>query len=371
VSLDETIRTEARALGFDRVGYCDAALPEEAGHFQRWLDAGMHGTMEWMRRGRERRLNPGLILPGTRSLIMVARSYALPTAIDAPGEPSPDSGVIARYARGEDYHRVMGDKLQALADFVEASASGHRALSYVDTGAVLERMWAARAGIGWVGKNALVLNKDMGSWFFLGAILTTLPLPPDEPALDQCGSCALCIEACPTQAIVAPRLVDSRLCISYHTIELRGDVPEQHRAAAGAWVFGCDDCQDACPWNRRPAAGERRPNAGEQRVSHHDASAEQDPSLVALLEMTHEEYLRRFRRSAVRRATWQGLRRNAAIVLGNRLSRMEEPDRADALRALARVAGDPTESAVVRSHATWALAHAAAMIDSTSRTSAS
>ena len=364
MSLDETIRTEARALGFDRVGYCDAALPEEAGHFQRWLDTGMHGTMEWMRRGRERRLNPGLILPGTRSLIMVARSYALPTAIDAPGEPPPGSGAIARYARGEDYHRVMGDKLQALADFVEASASGHRALSYVDTGAVLERMWAARAGIGWVGKNALVLNKDMGSWFFLGAILTTLPLPPDEPALDQCGSCALCIEACPTQAIVAPRLVDSRLCISYHTIELRGDVPEQHRAAAGARVFGCDDCQDACPWNHRSAAGE-------QRVSHNDASAEQDPSLVALLEMTHEEYLLRFRRSAVRRATWQGLRRNAAIVLGNRLSCMEEPDRADALRALARVAGDPTESEVVRRHASWALSHAEAMIDSTSRTSAS
>ncbi len=345
--LAEAIKRQALALGFDRVGFCDAGIPAEAAHFARWLDAGMHGTMEWMRRGRERRLNPGLILPGTRSLIMVARSYALPSAGDAPAEPPPGTGTIARYARGDDYHRVMGDKLQTLARFVEASASGHRALSYVDTGAVLERMWAARAGLGWIGKNALVLNKDMGSWFFLGAILTTLPLPPDEPSVDQCGSCALCIEACPTQAIVAPRLVDSRLCISYHTIELRGDVPEEHRSAAGARLFGCDDCQDACPWNRQPAAG----LSDDADVD----TAGRDPSLVELLEMTHEEYLRRFRGSAIRRATWEGLRRNAAIVLGNRLACMEEPDRAAALRALTRVAGDHSESEVVRRHATWAL----------------
>jgi epoxyqueuosine reductase len=348
VSLADAIKSEALTLGFDRVGFCDAALPPEAAHFERWLDAGMHGTMEWMRRGRDRRLDPALILPGTRSLILVARAYASPVAAANPPGPPPEGGLIARYARGGDYHVAMGTCLERLADFVERSAPGHRALSYVDTGAVLERMWAARAGIGWIGKNALVLNEDMGSWFFLGAILTTLPLPADAPALDQCGACALCIAACPTQAIVAPRLVDSRLCLSYHTIELRGDVPEEHRATAGDRLFGCDDCQDACPWNRQPAA------AGE-RHAHDDAAPVSDPSLVDLLEMTHEEYLRRFRGSAIKRATWQGLRRNAAIVLGNRLPRMEEPGRGRALRALERVAGDPSQPELVRRHAAWAV----------------
>jgi len=346
-ALAAAIRTEALRLGFDRVGFCDAVLPEEAAHFARWLDQGMHGTMEWMSRGRGRRLDPALILPGTRSFIMVARSYARPLAGDAGKEPPAGTGTIARYAHGDDYHRVLGESLDALARFVEASAPGSRALWYVDTGAVLERMWAARAGIGWIGKNALVLNKDMGSFFFLGAILTTLELPPDEPALDQCGSCALCIEACPTRAIVAPRLVDSRLCISYHTIELRGDVPEEHRAAAGHRVFGCDDCQDACPWNRQLGAAD----GGKQGA---DAS-EQEPSLIDLLEMTHEEYLRRYRGSAVRRATWQGLRRNAAIVLGNSLARMTEPDREKAARALHRIIDNASEPVLVRRHASWAL----------------
>lgn len=344
-ALAGAIRERARALGFDRVGICAATLPGEASHFERWLDAGMHGTMEWMRRGRERRLNPGLVLPGTRSFIMVARSYADPAGAPV-ALPPPGAGTIARYAHGDDYHEAIGEPLERLSRFVEESAPGARALSYVDTGAVLERMWAARAGIGWIGKNSLVLNKDMGSWFFLGAILTTLELPPDEPALDQCGSCALCIEACPTRAIVAPRVVDSRLCISYHTIELRGEIPEEHRSAAGHRLFGCDDCQDACPWNRQLEPG---------ATPDDRRSAEPEPSLVALLEMTHEEYLRRFRGSAVRRATWQGLRRNAAIVLGNSLPRMTEPERAAAARALARVAADASEPDVVRRSASWAL----------------
>jgi len=326
------IRERALQLGFDQVGFCDAARPPEMERFERWLDAGMHGAMGWLERGRARRLDPRLVLDGARSFIVVTQDYAREPSGVFPlaSDPAVPRGGVSRYAAGPDYHRDLGERLAVLERFVETAAPGHRALAYVDTGPLLERLWAARAGIGWIGKNAMVLNKEHGSYFFLGVILTTLPLPPAEPASDQCGSCTLCVEACPTGAIVDAGVVDSRRCIAYHTIELRGPVPEEHRAAIASRVFGCDDCQDVCPWNR-PVV---------------EAPA---LDLSALLTMTQEEYQARFHDSAMRRATWQGLRRNAALAMGN-------AGDASALPLLSRVAADEREDEVVREQAAWSAA---------------
>jgi epoxyqueuosine reductase len=268
--------------------------------------------------------------------------YSPPSSQDS----APLSGEVAAYARGEDYHRTVGEKAARLAGFVRERFDA-RAAEYVDTGPILERLWAARAGVGWIGKNALVLNRDSGSYFFLAVILTDLDLPPDEPASDQCGSCSLCVEACPTGAIVEERVVDSRLCLSYHTIELRGSFPPEHRAALGPRLFGCDDCQTACPWNRADQV----------------ASPSRDHDLVEILTMTLADYTQRFRGSAMKRATYHGLRRNAAIAIGNLLagssSLRERPPlsgdaRARAIRALTVAASDPDPS--VAGAARWALA---------------
>ena len=344
--LHQTIRRKALELEFDRVGFCDATPPGQASLLDRWLDAGMHATMTWIETGRRKRLDPQLVLQDARSMIVVAMAYA------SPGSPPPHAsddvdrgaprGVISRYAAGEDYHRVLGDRLLELEAFIESSAPGHRALAYVDTGPLLERLWAAQAGIGWVGKNAMILNKQMGSFFFLGVIVTTLALPPDEPALDQCGACSLCLEACPTGAIVEPRLVDSRRCLSYHTIELRGELPEEYRVALGDRVFGCDDCQDVCPWNRHESAPE--PPESRHFPSRPGSTA---PSLLELLTMTHRQYQERFRGSAVKRATWHGLRRNAAAAIAN------VPADGETLGMLEQVAGDSSEEPIVREQAAW------------------
>ena len=315
----------------------------------------MHAGMEWMRRGRDRRVDPGRVLPGVRSIVVVALSYG--------GKPEngrdrdETAGIVARYALGDDYHDTMGGRLLGLESFIEELAPGHRAMAYVDHGPILERMWAARAGIGWVGKNSLVLNKEMGSWFFLGVVLTTLPLPPDAQVTDQCGACTLCIEACPTGAIVEPRTVDSRRCLSYHTIELRGVLPVEFRNAAGRRVFGCDDCQDVCPWNAEevPRGTAFPPREGSS-----------GPSLIELLRMTHEEYLERFRGSAIKRATWRGLRRNAALSLGNAAAD-EKTDRGvaeHALAALREVARDGADDPTVREQAAWSAERVARRLSS-------
>lgn len=346
-SVAHAIRARALALGFERAGFCDAVPPEEIAHFERWLAAGMHGHMSWMQKGRERRLDPALVLASVRSIIVVAMSYARPGS-DAPATATPDGisrGVVSRYARGDDYHDTVGARLLNLEEFIEQAAPGHRAMAYVDTGPILERMWAARAGVGWIGKNALVLNKEMGSLFFLGVILTTLPLPADVPVTDQCGACTLCIEACPTAAIVEPRLVDSRRCISYHTIELRVAIPEEYREPMGSRVFGCDDCQDACPWNQH--AADAPPRGGSAF-----------PSLLELLAMSREQYQDRFRGSAIKRATYRGLRRNVAVALGNAAARQEH------LGALDKVAADSAEDPLVREHAGWAAARQRAGVTS-------
>jgi len=344
------IREKASELGFQRTGFASVAPAEQTRVFEGWLDAGMHAGMAWMKNGREKRLDPTKILPGARSIVVVAFAYESPGGDPDPPAADPLAGFVARYARGDDYHVVMGRRLARLEELIEGLAPGHRALAYVDTGPILERLWAARAGVGWVGKNALILNREMGSYFFLGVVLTTLELPPDEPATGQCGSCTLCIEACPTQAIVEPGLVDSRKCISYHTIELRGPLPPRDRETVGTRLFGCDDCQEVCPWNLHAD----EPRAVDATLAPRPGSA--SPSLLEILGMSHRQYLERFRGSAIKRATYTGLRRNAAAALAHAasaLSSHESSSRERARAALEEAASPREEDSVVREQAVW------------------
>ncbi len=343
--LARAIREKALALGFDRVGYCDTTLPPESSLFVSWVRRGLHADMGWIEKGFDRRLDPGKLLPGARSFVMVARAYASPGLAGDPSHgPPADRPFVARYARGRDYHETMGESLTALEDFIETEAPGHRALAYVDTGAILERLWAARAGIGWVGRNALVLNEEMGSFFLIGLVLTTLPLPPDRPVIDRCGHCTLCLDACPTGAILPDRVVDSRRCLSYQTIEKRGAVDADMKEAVGPRLFGCDDCQEVCPWNRRQA-GQPGPGTLPDRPL---------PSLIELLSLSAEAYQETFRGSAMKRATFTGIRRNAALALGHVARTLDGTDRAAAVEALKTAAGNDSDK-VIRDQAEWSL----------------
>jgi len=329
------LRARAHALGFDAVGIASAQrLDRDGAALQAWLGDDMHAAMAWMARDPERRADPRELLQGCRSVVVVAMNYG-PAA-----EPQETrAGKVALYARGRDYHKVLRRKLRALAAWLEANTDA-RASVQVDTGPVLERGWAERSGVGWIGKNANLLTRGFGSWVLLGEILTTAELPADPgPHADHCGSCSACIDACPTSAIVAPGVVDSRLCISNWTIEHRGPIPLERRAGIGDWMFGCDDCQTSCPWNESFA----RPTEGNPFERREDLSA-LDPEEI--LGLTEAEFRRRYSGTSLMRAKWEGLRRNACIVLGNRREKHALP----ALRAALR---DP--GAVIRSHAAWAL----------------
>jgi epoxyqueuosine reductase len=295
------IKDEARRLGFSHCGIARAGIPEEEAHRLRaWLDRDYHATMAWMERSADRRGDPALVLPGVRSIIAVALNYH--TGEERTGE----KGKISRYAWGEDYHDVMADLLRRFQEWLASGNPGERFLWYADTGPVMDKVWAARAGIGWEGKHTNVITRDRGSWVFLGEILTTLALEPDEPATDRCGSCTRCIDACPTGAIVEPYVVDSGRCISYLTIEHRGGLPE---VTLDGWLFGCDVCQDVCPWNRKFACP-----TGEEAFSPREGFLA--PPLEEWEGMTQEEFDRRFAGSAIRRTKWSGLVRNCRALLG-------------------------------------------------------
>ena len=338
----------ARALGFDLCGVAPAEGLAELARLPEWLARGYAGEMAYLRD--PRRTDPRRVLAGARSLIVCALNYntALPCstefATDAP------RGWVSRYAWGEDYHRVVGQRLDALLRALRQRVSEpFEARVYVDTGPLVERVAAKYAGLGWLGKNTCLINEQVGSWLFLGVIITTLELAPslgpaEPPPADLCGQCRLCLDACPTGAIVEPYLLDARRCISYLTIELRGAIPEEFRPAVGRHVFGCDICQDVCPWNRRapvtalaafqprrtaenalpakkPARMERagpRPLAGEKLAT--DLFA---PDLEWLAALTEEQFGEIFRGSAMRRAKWRGLLRNACVALGNWLRKQQ------------------------------------------------
>lgn len=302
--ITQSIKTAASDLGFDACGIASAGPIDSNGHLDTWLAAGYHGTMEWMRRSRDVRLDVQQKLPGTRSVVVLARNYYAERPDHEPGD-----GRVSRYAWGRDYHRALRKPLNALADTISTLAPNAQTYCSIDSGPVLEKAWATRAGIGWLGKNTLVLRRDLGSWFFLATILTTVELEADTPVPDQCGGCTLCLDACPTRALVAPRVLDSNKCISYQTIENRGDVPDTIARNHGDWVFGCDICQDVCPWNRSSEETDLK--------DFHPRPGHANPDLDNLVEMDDAEFLEAFAGTPVMRAKRPGMQRNADIARRN------------------------------------------------------
>ncbi len=310
----EQVKQQARALGFDKVGIASAANPPDWAGLRAWLAAGMAADMAWM--ADPRRQNLELVLPGVQSLICVALNYYTPT----PHSRDPAKGKISRYAWGRDYHRVLGRRLKQLHLWMQAQFPDYQGRFYVDTGPVAEKPWAMQAGLGWIGKNSLLLTREYGSWVFLGVILTTLKLVPDRPHTAHCGTCTRCLEACPTQAIVSPGVVDSRRCIAYHTLESHAErIPAEIAQNLHNWVAGCDICQEVCPWNQRFARPSPLPDF--QPYPWNVA-----PDLQELARIGDEEFDRRFPASALRRLKAHRLRRNAQAALhGDADSAVGEP----------------------------------------------
>jgi epoxyqueuosine reductase len=327
-ALTAEVKDAGRRLGFDLVAVGPAGPPDHAAAFERWLDAGHAGGMAYLERGRDKRVDPDRVLAGARTMVACALNYFQGSSAAGPAG-------VARYAWGDDYHAVLEPRLRALADTIARLAPGSTARAYVDTGPLLERDLAARAGLGWIGKNTMLLHPDLGSFFFIGTVLTTAELEPDTPLPDRCGSCTRCLEACPTEAFVGPYVLDARRCIAYLTIEHRGPIPAALRPDVGTWAFGCDVCQDVCPWNRRA------PITGEAAFE-----ARRLPPLAEFLALDEASYQSALRGSPLKRARRDGLARNAAVALGNRAVPDDVP-------ALVRALGhkDPT----VRAHAAWAL----------------
>ena len=329
LALTGIVKARALELGFDRVAVGHVGALQHAAEFQRWLDAGYGEGMDWIEETRAERLEPGRLLPGVRSAVVVALHYG-------PRADDPSWDAVSRYARGADYHDVMRPRLHVLRDFLSETA-GVGCRASLDTSAVLERDLAAAAGLGWIGKNTNLIAPRAGSYFFIGTVLTTAELVADGPVADHCGTCTACLDACPTDAFVAPWVLDARRCLAYLTIEHRGDVPEPWKPHMRDWLFGCDVCQDVCPWNRKV------PAAREPALAPHGPLE----SLEVLLAMDDATFRARFRGTAIFRAKRAGLARNAALVLGNRGDRAAEP-------ALRRALDDP--DAGVRAAAAWALA---------------
>jgi epoxyqueuosine reductase len=335
------VKEQARALGFDLCGIAPARNFPELSFLREWLDRGYAGQMAYMSRSADRRADVRRVLPGARSVIVTGTLYNTdrPYSLE---QRQRDVALIARYAWGDDYHDVLTRRLDTLLQWMrETSNEPFEARGYVDTGPVQERVYAQYAGIGWIGKNTCLINRDIGSWLFLSEIICTLPLEPDEPAFDQCGSCTLCLESCPTAAIVAPGVLDSTRCLSYLTIELRTDIPEEHRARTGRHVFGCDICQEVCPYNQQPP---RSNDPAWQPRTGLDL-----PRLVELWQRPDEDLGRLLEGSAMTRAKLTGLRRNLAVAIGN-------SGDADAVEALEeRSAERPSaDDHMVRNHIRWA-----------------
>ena len=328
-------------FGFQQVGIAGVELPEDEAHLFDWLAQGQHGTMDYMQRHGTKRSRPHELQPGTLRVISVRMDYG--HGDDAEAWATLGDGeraYIARYALGRDYHKVLRNRLQAFYERIAAEVGPFGYRCFVDSGPVLERALARNAGLGWIGKHTCLIHRDAGSWFFLGEILTDLPLPIDAPASAHCGTCTRCIEVCPTRAIVAPHRVDARRCISYLTIELHGPIPEDMRAPIGNRIFGCDDCQLICPWNKFATPSEEAHFA----VRHGLDRA----SLVDLFGWDEATFLARTEGMAIRRVGFERWRRNLAVALGN------APGTPAVLAALADAQDDP--SPLVREHVAWALA---------------
>jgi epoxyqueuosine reductase len=306
LSLERLIKAQASGLGFDLVGITSLGPADTAGEFEKWIECGYAGEMDYLPRGAEKRRDSRSPVPGTTSAIVVGLDY---------GGRAP-SGTVARYARGDDYHEVMLSKLRELHQWLESElGTPIRGKAYVDTGPILERDLARRAGLGWFGKNTNLVNPRIGSFFFIGSLLIDLDLAPDTPfEADRCGTCTRCLDACPTRAFVEPRVLDATRCISYLTIEQKGAIPEELREPIGEHLYGCDICQDVCPWNVQFARELKVPE-----LTPHAVLAGKDVRTLAreLLAMSQYEFSAAFKNSPMKRAKLRGLKRNAAVVLDN------------------------------------------------------
>lgn len=349
-ALAERIRRWGLELGFQAVGFSSADVSDAGPRLARWLDMGWHGEMDYMARHAALRAQPGMLVPGTISVISCRMNYVPDSAGDAQSEwdamASPQRAYVARYARGRDYHKLMRARLARLCDRIraEAGAFGHRVFS--DSAPVMEVELAARAGIGWRGKHTLLLSREAGSWFFLGDIYCDLPLPADSPSDEHCGSCSRCIDICPTQAIRAPYQLDARRCISYLTIEHRSAIPESLRPLIGNRVYGCDDCQLVCPWNSFARNSDEADFAVRNGL---DTAA-----LTELFGWSEAEFERRLAGSAIRRIGYERWQRNLAVGLGNALAALDESEDASRIRSLLRARRE-TATPLVREHIDWAL----------------
>jgi epoxyqueuosine reductase len=303
------IKQQARSLGFDACGIAPAADHPELRFFKEWLARGYAGEMTYLHRTADRRADVRHVLPSAQTVIVTATVYNTDRPYSTECADA-TRAQVARYAWGDDYHEVIGARLESrLAWMRDASAAPGDATADVDTRPEQERVYAQHAGVGWIGKNACVINPELGSWVFLGVIICSLPLASDAPSLDQCGTCTLCLEACPTHALVAPGVLDSTRCISYLTIELRGDIPEEHRAGIGSHVYGCDICQEVCPWN---AVAPRSDDPAWQPRTAWDRV-----DLLTLAGRSDDELTAAMRGSPMKRTTMLGLRRNVAVALDN------------------------------------------------------
>lgn len=354
--MKEQIKDKARQLGFDECRVTTAAAAETGPRFQAWLAEKRHGEMVYMERNAAKRLEPQLVLPEAKSVIALAVSYhtteqwsngvleycrrqSNPNTPILHHSNSPLAGQLARYAQFADYHGVLGQRLQELAKVVNSlGGAGTRSLWYADTGPVLERDFAQRAGVGFIGKHTNLISRKLGNWLFLAEIVTTLELPPDEAEKNRCGACTRCLAACPTQAIIAPFQLDARRCISYLTVELKGSIPVELRPAIGNRIYGCDECLAACPWNRFARAG--------QMMEAHARRDLSQPDLLELLGLDETGFKNRFAGTPMLRAKRRGLLRNVCVALGN-------VGDESALPALAKARQD--SEPLIAEHARWAV----------------
>ncbi|MDO9623369.1 MAG: tRNA epoxyqueuosine(34) reductase QueG [Pseudomonas sp.] len=340
-ALAQSIKEWARELGFQQVGIAGLELSEHEAHLQRWLDAGYQGEMDYMAAHGSKRSHPEQLVPGTLRVVSLRMDYLPGDTQMAQRLGEPEKAYVSRYALGRDYHKLIRKRLQQLAERIQQQIGPFGYRAFVDSAPVLEKAIAEQAGLGWIGKNTLVLNRKAGSYFFLGELFVDLPLPVDAPhATEHCGRCTACMDICPTGAFVGPYVLDARRCISYLTIELKGSIPEELRAPIGNRVFGCDDCQLVCPWNRFARPTEQ----ADFQPRHQLDNAE----LATLFRWSEEEFLSRTEGSPLRRAGYERWLRNLAVGLGN------APSNIPVLEALHARRDHP--SALVREHVEWALA---------------
>jgi epoxyqueuosine reductase len=350
--MKEKIRQHALGLGFDDCRFTTAAVPASAGQFQNWLAGKQHGGMAWLERTATKRTDPQKVLHGAKSVIALAASYGGSDGLSESRHPPLVtrhwSGAIARYVRFDDYHDVLAERLKLLTQFVnQLGGAEARSLWYVDTGPLLERDFAQRAGLGFAGKHTNLISRRLGNWIFLCEIITTLELEPDAPEKNHCGKCSRCIEACPTNAITAPFQLDARRCISYLTIELKGAIPIEFRKAIGDRIYGCDDCLAVCPWNRFAREG--------NLMKAHARSELDSPDLIGLLQLDENNFRSRFANSPILRTKRRGLLRNVCVALGNTGDE-------SALPALKKSAQD--SEPLITEHARWAISEIESRVSS-------